>query len=103
MKENQFWVTFGGCLTGFIMIMTGIMLSFCGGVALDAMTDALGDVTSTYDISEEWDTTGEQNLLINLFYTICYSMPLIGIAIMYISVTRYMRYDQYQQYVGDEY
>ena len=91
-------------MIGFIMMISGIMLSFCGGVALDAMTDSLDDIVESYDVSEDWDTTGERNLLINLFYVICYSMPIIGLGIMYISVTRAMRYDQYEQDLyGDTY
>ena len=42
-------------------------------------------------------------LLIKLFYAIIYGMPLDESAIMYTCVTRYMRYDQNQQHIGDEY
>lgn len=102
MSDNQFWTATGGCLIGFVMILSGLMLAFSGGLALDAMMDALGDVTARYDVSEKWDTTGEVNLLINLFYTICYAMPVIGIVIMYVSVTRLMKYDQYEQYMYED-
>lgn len=103
MSNNQFWAAFGGCMIGFTMIVTGIMLSFCGGLALDAMTDSLGDIVDAYDVSEEWDSTGEVNLLTNLFYVICYAMPIIGIGIMYISVTKWMKYDQYEQDLYGDY
>lgn len=97
MSDNQFWAAFGGCMIGFVMIISGVMLAFTGGAALDSMMDALGDVTESYDVSEEWDVTSSQNLAINLFYVLCYAMPILGLGIMYISVTRMMKYDRYEQ------
>jgi len=38
---TNFWTAYTGCLIGLVLIFSGIMLSFCGGIALDAMSDAL--------------------------------------------------------------
>ena len=41
-------------------------------------------------------------MLSNLFFVLCYALPLLGIGIMYITITRRMRYDQQQQVYFDE-
>lgn len=99
---SQFWTAFGGCIIGFVMIIAGVFLSFAGGIALDSMVDCIDQVALGFDIPAEWDSVGERNLLINMFYVICYALPVLGLGIMYISVTALMRYDQYEQYMYEE-
>lgn len=102
---SDFWTAFNGCLIGLVLIITGILLSFCGGIVLDAMDDAFIGAGLDGGIGTAWDSTGEIMLLHNLFYVIVYALPLLGIGIAYISITRKMRYDDTQQdyFYDDEY
>jgi len=84
------------------LIFSGIMLSFCGGIALDAMSDAFIGAGLDQGVGTAYDSSGEINLLSNLFYVLCYALPLLGIGIMYVTITRRMRYDQQQQVYFDE-
>lgn len=102
MSGQQFWIAFGGCIIGFTMILTGVILAFAGGIALDAMVDHMDTAVAGFSIPEDWDVSGERSLLINIFYVLCYAMPILGLGIMYISVTALMKYDRYEQYVGDD-
>lgn len=99
---TNFWTAYTGCLIGLVLIFSGIMLSFCGGIALDAMSDAFIGAGLDQGVGTAYDSSGEINLLSNLFYVLCYALPLLGIGIMYITITRRMRYDQQQQVYFDE-
>lgn len=98
----NFWTAYTGCLIGLVLIFSGIMLSFCGGIALDAMSDAFIGAGLDQGVGTAYDSSGEISLLSNLFYVLCYALPLLGIGIMYITITRRMRYDQQQQVYFDE-
>ena len=101
---SNFWVTFGGCLVGLLMIVFGVMLAFMGGTFLDQMEHAALDAHLDMGVGTEWDATGQVAFFRNLFYAICIAIPLLGLFIMYISITWKMRYDQYQQdYSYEEY
>ena len=99
---TNFWTAYTGILIGLVLIFSGIMLSFCGGIALDAMSDAFIGAGLDQGVGTAYDSSGEINLLSNLFYVLCYALPLLGIGIMYITITRRMRYDQQQQVYFDE-
>ena len=99
---TNFWTAYTGCLIGLVLIFSGIMLSFCGGIALDAMSDAFIGAGLDQGVGTAYDSSGEISLLSNLFYVLCYALPLLGIGIMYITITRRMRYDQQQQVYFDE-
>jgi len=99
---TNFWTAYTGCLIGLVLIFSGIMLSFCGGIALDAMSDAFIGAGLDQGVGTAYDSSGEINLLSNLFYVLCYALPLLGIGIMYVTITRRMRYDQQQQVYFDE-
>jgi len=99
MSGEQFWACFAGCIIGFTMILTGVFMAFAGGAALDAMVDNMDVALAGFTVPADWDSTGERNLLINMFYALWYLLPILGIGIMYISVTRMMKYDQYEQHV----
>ncbi len=99
---TNFWTAYTGCLIGLVLIFSGIMLSFCGGIALDAMSDAFIGAGLDQGVGTAYDSSGEINLLFNLFYVLCYALPLLGIGIMYVTITRRMRYDQQQQVYFDE-
>jgi len=99
---TNFWTAYTGCLIGLVLIFSGIMLSFCGGIALDAMSDAFIGAGLNQGVGTAYDSSGEISLLSNLFYVLCYALPLLGIGIMYITITRRMRYDQQQQVYFDE-
>ncbi|OQC70920.1 MAG: hypothetical protein BWX50_00737 [Euryarchaeota archaeon ADurb.Bin009] len=99
---TNFWTAYTGILIGLVLIFSGIMLSFCGGIALDAMSDAFIGAGLDQGVGTAYDSSGEISLLSNLFYVLCYALPLLGIGIMYITITRRMRYDQQQQVYFDE-
>lgn len=99
---TNFWTAYTGILIGLVLIFSGIMLSFCGGIALDAMSDAFIGAGLDQGVGTAYDSSGEINLLSNLFFVLCYALPLLGIGIMYITITRRMRYDQQQQVYFDE-
>jgi hypothetical protein len=99
---TNFWTAYTGILIGLVLIFSGIMLSFCGGIALDAMSDAFIGAGLDQGVGTAYDSSGEINLLSNLFYVLCYALPLLGIGIMYVTITRRMRYDQQQQVYFDE-
>jgi len=99
---TNFWTAYTGCLIGLVLIFSGIMLSFCGGIALDAMSDAFIGAGLDQGVGTAYDSSGEINLLSNLFFVLCYALPLLGIGIMYVTITRRMRYDQQQQVYFDE-
>jgi len=99
---TNFWTAYTGCLIGLVLIFSGIMLSFCGGIALDAMSDAFIGAGLDQGVGTAYDSSGEISLLSNLFYVLCYALPLLGIGIMYVTITRRMRYDQQQQVYFDE-
>ena len=99
---TNFWTAYTGCLIGLVLIFSGIMLSFCGGIALDAMSDAFIGAGLDQGVGTAYDSSGEINLLSNLFYVLCYALPLLGIGIMYVTITQRMRYDQQQQVYFDE-
>ena len=99
---TNFWTAYTGILIGLVLIFSGIMLSFCGGIALDAMSDAFVGAGFDQGVGTAYDSSGEISLLSNLFYVLCYALPLLGIGIMYITITRRMRYDQQQQVYFDE-
>ena len=98
---TNFWTAYTGCLIGLVLIFSGIMLSFCGGIALDAMSDAFIGAGLDQGVGTAYDSSGEINLLSNLFYVLCYALPLLGIGIMYVTITRRMRYDQQQVYFDE--
>ena len=98
---TNFWTAYTGILIGLVLIFSGIMLSFCGGIALDAMSDAFIGAGLDQGVGTAYDSSGEINLLSNLFYVLCYALPLLGIGIMYITITRRMRYDQQQVYFDE--
>ena len=98
---TNFWTAYTGCLIGLVLIFSGIMLSFCGGIALDAMSDAFIGAGLDQGVGTAYDSSGEISLLSNLFYVLCYALPLLGIGIMYITITRRMRYDQQQVYFDE--
>ena len=98
---TNFWTAYTGCLIGLVLIFSGIVLSFCGGIALDAMSDAFIGAGLDQGVGTAYDSSGEINLLSNLFYVLCYALPLLGIGIMYITITRRMRYDQQQVYFDE--
>lgn len=102
---SDFWTAFNGCLIGLVLVLAGIMLSFCGGILLDAMGDSLLGAGLDQGMGTPYDSSGEINALTNLFYVLCYGLPLIGIGIMYVSITRRMRYDQQEQdyFYDDQY
>ena len=99
---TNFWTAYTGILIGLVLIFSGIMLSFCGGIALDAMSDAFVGAGLDQGVGTAYDSSGEISLLSNLFYVLCYALPLLGIGIMYVTITRRMRYDQQQQVYFDE-
>ena len=99
---TNFWTAYTGILIGLVLIFSGIMLSFCGGIALDAMSDAFVGAGLDQGVGTAYDSSGEINLLSNLFFVLCYALPLLGIGIMYVTITRRMRYDQQQQVYFDE-
>lgn len=99
---TNFWTAYTGCLIGLVLIFSGIALSFCGGIALDAMSDAFIGAGLDQGVGTAYDSSGEINLLSNLFYVLCYALPLLGIGIMYVTITQRMRYDQQQQVYFDE-
>ena len=99
---TNFWTAYTGILIGLVLIFSGIMLSFCGGIALDAMSDAFIGAGLDQGVGTAYDSSGEINLLSNLFFVLCYALPLLGIGIMYVTITRRMRYDQQQQVYFDE-
>lgn len=99
---TNFWTAYTGILIGLVLIFSGIMLSFCGGIALDAMSDAFIGAGLDQGVGTAYDSSGEISLLSNLFYVLCYALPLLGIGIMYVTITRRMRYDQQQQVYFDE-
>ena len=99
---TNFWTAYTGCLIGLVLIFSGIMLSFCGGIVLDTMSDAFIGAGLDQGVGTAYDSSGEINLLSNLFYVLCYALPLLGIGIMYVTITRRMRYDQQQQVYFDE-
>ena len=99
---TNFWTAYTGCLIGLVLIFSGIMLSFCGGIALDAMSDAFIGAGLDQGVGTAYDSSGEISLLSNLFYVLCYALPLLGIGIMYVTITQRMRYDQQQQVYFDE-
>jgi len=98
---TNFWTAYTGCLIGLVLIFSGIMLSFCGGIALDAMSDAFIGAGLNQGVGTAYDSSGEISLLSNLFYVLCYALPLLGIGIMYVTITRRMRYDQQQVYFDE--
>jgi hypothetical protein len=98
---TNFWTAYTGILIGLVLIFSGIMLSFCGGIALDAMSDAFIGAGLDQGVGTAYDSSGEISLLSNLFYVLCYALPLLGIGIMYITITRRMRYDQQQVYFDE--
>jgi hypothetical protein len=99
---TNFWTAYTGCLIGLVLIFSGIMLSFCGGIVLDAMSDAFVGAGLDQGVGTAYDSSGEISLLSNLFFVLCYALPLLGIGIMYVTITRRMRYDQQQQAYFDE-
>jgi len=99
---TNFWTAYTGILIGLVLIFSGIALSFCGGIVLDAMSDAFIGAGLDQGVGTAYDASGEISLLSNLFYVLCYALPLLGIGIMYITITRRMRYDQQQQVYFDE-
>ena len=80
---TNFWTAYTGILIGLVLIFSGIMLSFCGGIALDAMSDAFIGAGLDQGVGTAYDSSGEINLLSNLFYVLCYALPLLGIGTAY--------------------
>lgn len=103
-----FWSAFGGLMIGLIMIISAIVLTLAGGMFLDEMGAAFANAgftgTFTADSGTVWDSSVLIMILNNLFYFICIGMAILGLIIMYVSVTRRMRYDRSRNiYSQDDY
>lgn len=102
------WQAFGGIMIGLIMIVSAIVLSLAGGMFLDEMGATFANAgfsgSFTSDAGTVWDSSTEIMVLNNLFYAMCIGMAILGLIIMYVSVTRRMRYDQSQNvYYRDDF
>lgn len=91
--------------TGFIImiicITCGILLSYVGGMFIDSLT--MGDTgelllnNTQVPISTEWRTAqfGQMWFLVNLYYFLCYCIPVLGIVIFIQSILPRTSGDRY--------
>lgn len=80
--------------TGFMLmiicIAIGILMSFAGGTLIDIMT--MGDTGDLFinnsGVSADFQTAQNGTIFwfINLYYFLCYAIPLLGIAIFIQSI-----------------
>jgi preprotein translocase subunit SecG len=80
-----------------VCIIIGILMSFAGGTALESILDGYAQA-GVYDVPAEWDTMGEINLLVNIYYLMMYLFPVVGIACFVVSVLKRQKYDRYYPY-----
>jgi preprotein translocase subunit SecG len=101
---SDFWTTLGGCIAGLFMILAGVMLVLVGGTFMDQTESASLSAGLDMGVGTDWDATGHVAFFRNIFYLICVALPIMGLVVMYLSITRRQRYDELQQdYTYDEY
>lgn len=80
--------------TGFVIMLicicSGILLAYAGGMFIDTLT--MGDtgelLLNNSGVAPEWQTAQFSTMwfLINLYYFICYCLPVLGIVIFIQSI-----------------
>jgi len=99
---TKYWTVQQGFITMVVCIVTGLLLSYFGGMILDTLYAGLDGMGINGGAGTTWDSTGEINIFINLFYAVCYGFPLIGVGVFGLSLTRRNRYDNTNEYTYQE-
>lgn len=95
---TKYWSVQQGFIMMVVCMVTGLLLSYFGGMILDTLYAGLENIGINGGAGTAWDTTRPINIFINLFYAVCYGLPLIGVAIFGLSLTRRNRYDSSNEY-----
>lgn len=93
--------SFRSFLAGFkIMVATiavGTILSFVGGLAIDMIYSNMNEAGYFDPINgtdSKWTDLSTINYLINLFYFLCYLLPLLGFSAFFLNTIRKQEYDE---------
>jgi len=81
-----------------VFIVVGLGLSYFGGMTLDTLYTEMSENGYDGGVGTDWDSTGCINIFINIFYAVCYILPLMGIATFGLSLTKRNRYDHTDEY-----
>jgi len=101
---TDFWSFF----EGFIIMVVGICLSavlvLCAGMFLDNFLVGLTGAGLDAGAGTVWDTTGNVNILINLFYFACCMPAIFGVAAYFLITAKRSKLDAYgsAMYSDDE-
>jgi ABC-type amino acid transport system permease subunit len=88
-----------GFILMIVCIAAGILLAFVGGTVIDTMT--MGKTGEPFvnnsDIPTEWKNSQDATMwwFINLYYFICYALPVLGVAIFIQSILPKTSGDKY--------
>lgn len=95
---------FASVWEGFIImilsIIIGVVMSFAGGLILDAQITAYEEQGVWDDVGDDWDPRPGVNFLTNIYMLLMYSIPVMGILSFFVTVFWRQKYDKflYQQY-----
>jgi hypothetical protein len=95
MSDSFLSVTQGFAIMITFMLI-GLILSFGVGLFVDKFHDQATDM-GLYDVKGSWDMgAGSTNMMINIFYSIMWGLPIVGVLVFFITLVSKNRYDQEQ-------
>jgi hypothetical protein len=80
-------------------VAIGLYLSFSGGWMIDKMHDTFTG-QHIYDVPPRWDASPQVFSIINIFYLVCYGLPVVGIGVFIFTLIPWQQYDEYNQFGG---
>jgi uncharacterized membrane protein len=99
MPTGSFQQYVVGATLFFVAILTGIIMSWVGGQLIDGFyNNELNDSLITYAQGPFYDATanmGEMTYFVNLFYLLCYILPILGCFMLWQSLVKYQSAEYY--------
>jgi len=88
-----------GFIIMIVLMSLGILMSFAGGTIIDLFTMGhTGDlITNSSGVTPSWKAVQNNTMwwFINLYYGLCYLLPLLGIAVFIQSILPVTTGDRY--------
>jgi len=100
---TDFWSFFEGfCIMVIGIVISGV-LALYGGMFLDGFITNMAIAGMDGGAGTVWDTTGNINIMINIFYFACCMPAIFGIAVFFLVATKRMKLDMFSSSSTSEY
>lgn len=76
--------------------LIGIVIATVGGPVLDILDNQFYSM-GWFDLPDEWNTNASYLGIVNIYYSLAYIIPIIGLFILFVTIYQRYRTDQEEQ------